>query len=122
MVKRILPSLVAIAFLIGSLEVSGQVNRSARELAIENVQAYLSNKLFKSAIISPRYGPLKPWPQRNATIAWTIENQFDVWENNNNYEHQEKEKVSYRFSFYLNKKMEIIRAEKIKQVVKQNFQ
>jgi hypothetical protein len=99
-----------LAFLL-PLFAGAQINRSARELAGENIQEYISKKLFKDQPYkSVFYGDLKAYVEKKQDIAWTVEHKFEVTEgemSDKKATHQQ----TYKFLFYLNDKMEVKKAE-----------
>jgi hypothetical protein len=88
-----------------------QINRSANELAGERLKEYIESKLFKNypytAISS---GTLKPYNNPMSAIAWTIEHRFliasPVFADT-----KKVQTTAYRFSFYLDKKLKVLKAE-----------
>lgn len=95
--------------------VKAQINRSANELAHENIREYLNTKIFKDRAYKPvYYGELKPDKEYNTNVLWAIEHQFEITEPQKKpdkgvvTEHQ-----SYKFIFYLDKKMKVVKAEAI---------
>jgi hypothetical protein len=93
------------------LLVNGQINRSAREFAGEQVQEYIKTKLFKGSSYKPvSLGELKPVQEkRNPEIAWTIEHTFEIKEHS--VSDQKAVSKTLRFQFYMDEKMKILRAE-----------
>ncbi len=84
-----------------------QVNRSATELAKENIRNYLVTKIFDSSYQEVFYGTLKQLEGYHRDIAWTIDH--------TGYTKNEKgeRKQAYRFTFYLNDRMKVFRAERV---------
>lgn len=92
-----------------------QINRSANELACERVKAYVETMLFKNHTYKAvSYGQLKPHSKPHSLVAWTLEHTFEigtpVFSDNktNNLK-------SYNFSFYLDKKLKVLKAESFMQ-------
>jgi hypothetical protein len=92
---------------------NAQINRSATELAKENIQEYLVTKMFKNQLYKPlSYSELKSYKGKNPEVIWTIAHKFEI---------AEAQKVSdknsadarepYSFFFYLDKKLKVLRAE-----------
>ena len=89
----------------------GQINRSATELAKENIQSYLRNKIFKQAPYQPiSYGELKHENEKSTDASWSIIHKFNITETE--VEAQKKFLIQklYNFIFYLDDKMQVIRA------------
>lgn len=88
-----------------------QINRSANELACERVKEYVETLLFKNHTYKAvSYGQLKPHSNPHSQIMWSIEHKFEIStpvfsENKNN------NLKLYNFSFYLDKKLKVLRAE-----------
>lgn len=93
-----------------------QINRSASELAHENIKEYINTKIFKGrSYKAVSYGQLKENRVYNTDILWALDHRFEIGEAPNR-----SDKViavtqqPYRFIFYMNKKMKVVRAEEIK--------
>lgn len=88
-----------------------QINRSATELARENIRGYLMEKIFKDASYQPiSYGELKPERAHNEDIKWTIVHKFTITEKEIEADKKTFVEKPHDFIFYLNNKMEVIRA------------
>ena len=101
-----------IIFLLGfgSFTLYAQENRSATELAKENIIDYITSKVFPGKEYSPvAYRPLETFESRyKSDIAWTIGHEFRI----SSKTKDKSEKAStYGFLFYLDKKMSVLRAE-----------
>jgi hypothetical protein len=93
---------------------SAQINRSAKELASERIQEYVMNKLFKNKQYKPvSYGEIKEVGNKKKTeIVWVIAHQFEITEGGeNSFEHSDKTQQPYKFLFYMNEKMKVVKAE-----------
>jgi GH35 family endo-1,4-beta-xylanase len=91
---------------------SAQINRSAREFASEQVQEYIVKKLFKDQPYKPgSFGELKTRKQNDSEIAWTIEHKFEITETHKGSDNKEAASKSYKFLFYLDDKMRVLRAD-----------
>lgn len=89
-----------------------QINRSAKELARENIEDYVVHKLFKDQPYqSVYYGELKNHFEKNQRVLWTIEHKFEVTETTITNDRKMEVKKPYKFIFFLNNKMEVQRAE-----------
>ena len=89
----------------------GQINRSATELAKENIHNYLSDKIFKEAPYQPiSYGELKPEKERNADAKWSIVHKFKITETEIEADKKLSIQKPYNFIFYLDDRMQVIRA------------
>jgi hypothetical protein len=91
----------------------GQINRSATELAKENIQEYLHTKILKDQPFQPVfYGQLKTRTIKdNKEIAWSLEHRFVVSEIKRIDEKTVTVSKPYKFVFFLDRRMEVLRAE-----------
>jgi hypothetical protein len=98
--------------LLPAFEANAQVNRSAKEFACERTQEYIVTKLFKNHHYKAgSYGELKPYNDKNSSIAWIMAHEFEVTEKKLNAGGISAAIVLYKFFFYFNDKMKVIRAE-----------
>jgi uncharacterized protein YukJ len=89
-----------------------QVNRSAKEFAGERIQEYITNKLFKNRQYKPvSYGELKSYTDKNSLVAWIMAHEFEVTEKKLNADGTSTVPVLYKFFFYLDDKMKVVKAE-----------
>ena len=91
--------------------VSAQINRSAKEFAGEQVQEYVTTKLFKGDSYKPvSFGELRAVKEKkNSEAVWSIEHKFEITEQG--FSDQKATPRAYKFLFYLDEKMKIIKAE-----------
>jgi hypothetical protein len=111
--KKIIVMRILLLFLV-SLPVfcGAQVNRSANEVARESVQAYIGTKLFRDMGYKPGdYGELKSQEDRENYIAWSLIHQFEITDSQFVADKRIAIRKTYNFSFYLDKKLKVIRAE-----------
>jgi hypothetical protein len=89
-----------------------QLNRSATELAQENIREYVVSKLFRDQAYEPVfYGQLKAHRIKNRKeIAWKLEHRFDISETRAD-DKKTGTARQYRFIFFLDDKMTVILAE-----------
>ena len=82
---------------------TAQVNRSARELAAENIRDHVQHKLFAGRKYEDvSFGELQKFTSNRKTdIEWSITHEF-VLKNGNT-----GDEVQYRFIFYLDRKMNV---------------
>jgi hypothetical protein len=98
--------------LILPLFATAQINRSARELASEQVRDYVTRKLFKDQPYkSVSFGELKAHKENDSEIAWKIEHQFEITAVHKFSDELPGTSKSYKFLFYLDSKMKVLRAE-----------
>jgi hypothetical protein len=105
-------------FLVFPLMVHAQVNRSASQLAHENIQDYLKAKLFKDQPYYPEsFGDLKPLKENHSETAWIMEHKFQVAEkvSKGRLKPVSVDNHPYWFFFFLDKKMRVVKAESIQQ-------
>ncbi len=89
-----------------------QINRSATELAKERVAEYITTKIFRGVNYEPvSYGPLKSMDNDPANYRWMLSHQFEITDTLFVADKKTISKKPYIFSFYLNKKLEIVSAD-----------
>lgn len=90
-----------------------QINRSAREFAAEQVQEYITKKLFKGhSYKSVSFGELKEHKERNNDeMAWRLDHKFEIMETDDFSGKKNAVARAYQFSFYLDGKMKVLKAE-----------
>jgi len=89
-----------------------QINRSANELARENVREYIVTTIFKNlAYIPVSYSELKSNQQPKADIAWSMNHQFEIIDSQFVADKKIAVRKPYYFSFFLDKKLKVIAAE-----------
>jgi len=90
-----------------------QVNRSAREYASDQVQEYVTKKLFKGLPYkSVSFGELKEHKEKNdQEMAWRIDHKFVIIESDSFSGRKDATPRTYLFSFYLDEKMKVLKAE-----------
>ena len=104
--------ILILALLLVPLVHRAQVNRSATELAKENVKTWLLSKLFKDQPYKPgAYTELKSVVDRNPNVAWIIMHRFEIEEPQIDPDSKSRIQKPYKFAFYLDKKMGVVRAE-----------
>ena len=101
--------IIALAF---PVFLHAQINRSATEFARENIQGYIENKLFKDQSYKPvSYSELHSSEKPNREIVWSIQHIFEIMETRVISDRKVSFPKQYKFSFYLDKKMNVLRAE-----------
>ncbi len=91
---------------------SAQFRRSATELAKENIQEYLTGKLFKGHLYQPvSYGELKLRKEKDSEIKWAIVHKFEITETQTYADKKVPFQKPYTFLFYLDEKMKVLKAE-----------
>jgi len=89
-----------------------QINRSATELAKENIQEYVTSKLFNGHPYQPvSYGELKSREEKNQEAIWSITHKFEITETETHADKKISVQKPYNFIFYLDKKLKVRRAE-----------
>lgn len=92
---------------------AAQINRSAREFASEKIGEYISGKLFKDMTYKPvSFGELKNNEESaHKEIIWSLEHRFVITDTL--FEDGKRQPVihSYKFVFYLDRRMNVQRAE-----------
>lgn len=90
----------------------GQINRSANELARENVREYIVSRLFKDLPYKPvSYTELKSQKQPHIDIAWSMNHKFEIVDSQFVADKKAAVRKAYYFSFYLDKKLNVVTAE-----------
>jgi hypothetical protein len=92
-----------------------QINRSANELAHETIKEYIAHKIFANkAYIPVSYGELKSANEQNTDIIWFVQHKFEIIEAPQLASQPATEtRQQYLFTFYLDKKLKVLRAENI---------
>jgi hypothetical protein len=92
---------------------TAQINRSAREFAGEQVQEYITTKLFRDLTYRPvSFGDIKTYDdKKNKEIFWTIVHTFEVTDKPKTFDQKAATTKQYKFLFYLDDKMKVIRAD-----------
>ena len=104
--------ILILALLFVPLVHQAQVNRSASELAKENIKNWLLSKLFKDQPYKPgTYTELKSIVDKNPNVAWLIMHRFEIEEPEMDPGTKLHIQKPYKFAFYLDKKMGVVRAE-----------
>ena len=101
---------LAISLCISRLS-TAQVNRSANQFAREKVRDYITTKLFRHQSYKEiSYGDLQPYETPRNKIAWTLEHRFIIAGYHQAVDMPSTDTASFRFLFYLDDKMKIIKA------------
>jgi hypothetical protein len=91
---------------------AAQINRSAREFASERIQEYVTTKLFTDLPYKPvSFGELKTHEEKDLNVVWTIEHRFEITENQKTSDDKTTVPKLYKFLFYLDNRMKVLRAE-----------
>lgn len=103
---------ILLALLFVPLVHQAQVNRSATELAKENIKTWLLSKLFKDQPYKPgTYTDLKSVVDKNPNVSWLIMHRFEIEESEIDPDTKSHIQKPYKFAFYLDRKMGVVRAE-----------
>ena len=103
----------AIIFLLCAFPalINGQINRSATELARENIHEYLTDKIFRSHVYQPiSYGELKSLRKSDREVKWSIVHKFEITETQREADKKIEVQKPYDFIFYLDDKMRVLGA------------
>lgn len=91
---------------------AAQINRSAREFAMENIEDYVTKKLLKGKIYKPvSYGELKSCANNKDEINWLVEHRFETEETTTIADRKTIVFRQNRAFFYLDKNMKVLRAD-----------
>jgi hypothetical protein len=104
---------VVLCLLLLPIISQAQVNRSARQLASETIPDYVTTKLFKGQPYKAvSFGELKSYDEKKTGVSWALEHSFEITESKQEgYKSTPGDSKQYKFLFYLDKKMKVIRAE-----------
>ena len=88
-----------------------QINRSAKELAKENIEEYLSQKIFKNQPIQPgKIGELVAYQKNGVGITWKVQYKMDLKEKQNDTDSTRN--VPCKFTFYLDREFMVLLADR----------
>ena len=91
---------------------AAQVNRSAKEYAVENIEGYVQTKLFKDQPYkSVSFGDLKAYEDSKRQVYWTMIHSFEILETRYEADRKVPRTKTYKFFFYLDDKMKVKKAE-----------
>lgn len=97
--------LLMMLLLVLPLMAAAQMNRSASELARENIEAYLKEKIFRTEPYrSYTFGNLKPASITDTEILWSMDHRFGIQEQKN----EASVWKPHYFVFYFDRKMKIV--------------
>ena len=107
---------LCIALLVLPFAGKAQINRSATELAHENIQEYISDKVFKNRLYKAgSYSKLQQYKKPNPDIVWIIDHQFDIMEPSDKPGTDSSAQVQhYKFTFFLDKKLSVVSAVSVR--------
>jgi hypothetical protein len=94
---------------------NAQINRSTKELATENINNYLSRKIFKKQSFQVlATGNLQSYQLNSPDIVWTMESKLEAVELKRSYQNDSLMLVHqpYKFLFYLDKRLKVVVAER----------
>lgn len=101
------------------LFINAQSSHSANELARENIMEYLSNKIFLNSIIHPvSVSGLESVKSNDKGIAWSMKYDMEVTELKPNRKDTSAVQQPYTFTFYLDKKLQVLLSERIQYSIK----
>jgi len=107
---------LCIALLFLPFAGKAQINRSATELAHENIREYISDKVFKDRLYKAgSYSKLQHYKKPHPDIVWIIDHQFDILEPSGvQGTDTTRQAQHYRFTFYLDKKLSVVSAMSVR--------
>ncbi|HEU0111948.1 MAG TPA: hypothetical protein VFQ73_13820 [Flavisolibacter sp.] len=110
--------IILILCLLINISAAAQINRSAHQLAAENIRKYINEKLFAGKLYKEgSFGEIHTHPVIRSDIKWTIDHGFDIVERVKTADKDDSMQFqSYWFVFYLDKKLNVIGAESYKQI------
>ena len=110
--KRLAMKKMIILLILLPAILNAQFKRSATELAKENIQEYLTGKLFKNQPYQAiSYGKLAAQKEDDPSIVWSIEHKFAITEIEESRDKKMPVQKLHKFMFYFDNKMHVVRAE-----------
>jgi hypothetical protein len=104
--------LILLLLFIVPVLASAQINRSAKELAVETIGEYIQTKLFKDQPYHPlSFGELKQRQEENTDVSWSYVHKFEITEPKFDKDNKAPVIKTYTFTFYLDRRMRVKRAE-----------
>ncbi len=92
---------------------NAQVNRSASEFAKEKIQEYIITKIFTEGEYKPvSFGELQTPSVPGCRHNWSILHQFEIVDSQYVSNKRRAVHTPYYFSFYLDKKLNVMSAER----------
>ena len=102
--------IVIILLLLPALS-HAQINRSAKELAQENIEEYLSKKIFKGRSIQPgTIDDLVAYQPNSAGIIWKVQYKMELKEKETDADSTHK--TPCKFTFYLDRQFMVLVADR----------
>ena len=102
---------IAIILLLLPVLTHAQINRSARELAQENIEEYLSKKIFKDQPIQPgTIEELVTYQPNRAGITWKVQYKMELKEKQSDGDSTHN--VPCKFTFYLDREFMVLLADR----------
>jgi len=99
-------------FLLLPALMNAQINRSATEFAKEQVGEYINTKIFKGENYkSVSFGKLTSLKEKETGIFWFIKHEFEITPVHSSFGKNEVVQQPYKFAFYLDEKMKVVKAE-----------
>jgi hypothetical protein len=93
---------------------TAQINRSTIQLAHENIDEYLTSKLFRNKLYrSVSYGALKERKDKDKETVWEMDHVFFIEEKSSTTNNTDSTKQEYNFTIYFDRRMNVTKAESI---------
>jgi hypothetical protein len=103
--------IVFLSLLILPLASISQANRSANQLAHENIQDYITHKIFKDKAYKPLSYQDLVSNKDGTECVWKVAHKFEVGSRDEERQHENTDWSRFSFTFYLNKKLKVVKAE-----------
>lgn len=103
--------IVFLFLLIVPMGAKAQAKRSANELAHENIQEYITSKIFKDKVYKPLLYKDITSNKDGTESIWKVVHKFDVANKNEGTSSETTEWRHCTFTFYLSKKMKVLKAD-----------
>ncbi|HEX2606553.1 MAG TPA: hypothetical protein VHK91_04200 [Flavisolibacter sp.] len=102
--------------LLAPVWAQAQLNRSAKELSKEKIKEYVTTKLLAGKVYKPlAFEDIIPVRDRDPEVVWSIQHRFEAAEQEWVKEAVREENKMYNVTFYLDRKLNIRRAESSQQ-------
>jgi hypothetical protein len=105
--------IILLAFFIFPTLAKAQFKKSSHELAAENIAKYLSSSVLKDRVFKMISPPeMKTFNSKDSDIWWTVEQQVETINEQKISDTATKTvKQLYNFTFYLDRKLEVLRSD-----------
>jgi hypothetical protein len=105
--------IILLAFFVLPIVVKAQFKKSAQELATENITKYLSSSVLKDRVFKMvSEADIRTFNAKDSDISWMVEQQVETTDSQKTSDTSSKTiKQLYNFTFYLDRKFEVLRSD-----------